>query len=253
MKATRVSFTVKQLAVMAGVSVRTLHYYDQIGLLRPQSYGENGYRYYAQEDLLRLQQILYFRELDFSLDQIKSIMERPDFDLLTALESHRRALRVRVTRLNTLIDTVDRTMQHLRGEITMSKKDFYTGFDEEQQKKYAEEAVRRWGEPAAASQKRWESLTRDEKNDILARMNEITLGISGNMDKGPESPEVQQWIDRWYQHINTYFYDCSLEIFESLGRMYNEDPAFRATYEKVRPGLAAFMEKAMLHYVKSQR
>ena len=130
----------------------------------------------------------------------------------------------------------------------MSKKDFYAGFDEEKQKQYAEEAQRRWGDEAVKSQKRWESYTPEEKNEILAQMHEISASIAANMDKGPESAEVQYWIGRWHKHINKYFYDCSLEIFEGLGHGYNEDPEFRATYENIRPGLAAFMEQAMTHY-----
>jgi len=253
MEATRATFTVKQLADMAGVSVRTLHYYDQIGLLRPVSYGENGYRYYGQADMLRLQQILFFRELDFSLDQIKAIMDRPDFDLLPALEGHRKALIERGERINRLIQTVDNTIHHIQGVKPMSKKDFYAGFDEDLQKKRSVEAAQRWGDTARQSQKKWEGLARDEKNGVLAGMNEITVGITDNMEKGPESAEVQDWIGRWHTFINQNFYDCTLEIFEGLGRMYNEDPAFQATYENVRPGLAAFMEKAMLYYVAQKK
>jgi DNA-binding transcriptional MerR regulator len=246
----RATFTVKQLAGMAGVSPRTLRFYDQIGLLRPETVGQNGYRYYGQNDLLRLQQILLFRELGFSLDQIKTILDRPDFDLLAALESHRRALLERADRVRRLVDTVDHTIRHIRGEIPMSQKDFYAGFDEEQQRRRAEEAARRWGEPAVTSQKRWESLNRDQKNDILAQMNAISEGVAAHMDEGPASPEVQAWVERWYRHINDHFYDCSLEMFAGLGEMYVEDPAFTATYEAIRPGMAAFMQQAMQVYVE---
>ena len=242
------NYTVKLLAKLAGITPRTLHYYDEIGLLRPASHGENGYRYYGDEAVLRLQQILFFRELGFSLDQIKTILDRPDFDLLRALESHRRALLERVDRIHSLIHTVDQTILHIRGEIVMAQKDFYQGFDEEKQKRYAEEAQRRWGDTAASSQRRWENNSRDQKNEILAELHDISEGVATHMDKGPESAEVQYWIERWHKAINTHFYDCSLEIFESLGHMYVEDPAFTETYEKIRPGMAAFMEKAMVHY-----
>lgn len=241
-------YTVKQLAKLAGVTTRTLHYYDEIGLLRPASYGDNGYRYYGDEAVLRLQQILFFRELDFSLDQIKVILDQPDFDMLHALQSHRAALLERAKRLNNLIDTIDNTVKHIRGEIEMSNQDFYKGFDEEKQKEYAEEARQRWGDEAVQSQKRWESYTPEEKNEILGKMHEISTSIAAHMSKGPESPEVQYWIDRWYKHINQYFYTCSLDVFESLGHTYTEDPAFRETYENIRPGLAALMEQAMTHY-----
>lgn len=134
----------------------------------------------------------------------------------------------------------------------MNTKDFYAGFDEEKQKAYAQEAQQRWGETVAQSQQRWNQLKREDKNSLLAQMNEISTNIANNMDKRPESPEVQDWIERWYQHINHNFYECSLEIFEALGHMYTEDEAFKKTYEAIRPGMAAFMEKAMTHFCRAK-
>ena len=115
-------YTVKQLSSLAGVSPCTLHYYDQIGLLKPESVGENSFRYYGEVSLLRLQQILFYRELGFTLEAIKAIVTRPDFDVLTALESHRKFLQGRAERLERLIQTVGDTILHLRGEKEMSKK-----------------------------------------------------------------------------------------------------------------------------------
>ena len=242
-------YKLKQLANLAGVTNRTLHYYDEIGLLHPASLGDNGYRYYDEEAVLRLQQILFFRELDFSLDQIKAIINRPDFDLLQALEGHKRALLERVEHTNRLIDTVDKTILHFQGKIEMNKKDFYKGFDEEKQKQYEQQARERWGDASVAeSSKRWNSYTPEQKNDILAEGHEITMGVVANMEKGHDSPEVQYWIDRWYKSINANFYTCSLEVFEALGHGYTQEAEFTAFYEKIHPGLAAFMEKAMTHY-----
>jgi MerR family transcriptional regulator, thiopeptide resistance regulator len=110
-------YTVKQLSNLAGVSVRTLHYYDEIGLLKPASVGQNGYRYYQDGDLFRLQQILFFREMDLGLLQIKEIVDHPDFDLVAALREHRHALQAKIDRMQTLIHTVDSTIMHLVGEI----------------------------------------------------------------------------------------------------------------------------------------
>jgi MerR family transcriptional regulator, thiopeptide resistance regulator len=244
-------YTVKQLANLAGVTTRTLHYYDEISLLRPTAYGENGYRYYGDDALLRLQQIMFFRELDFSLEQIRAILDRPDFDLLGGLQAHRKALLEQIDRLNCLVETVDNTMKHIKGELEMSQKDYYKGFDEEKQKQRAQQARERWGDRVKA--KDWNAYTRAEKNDILANMHEISESIAANMEKGPESAEVQHWIGRWHNHINTYFYACSLEIFEALGHVYNDDPEFRATYENMRPGMGAFMEKAMTYYCEKAK
>src|SRR5688572_25910301 len=124
-------YTVKQLSDLAGVSVRTLHYYDEIGLLKPSAVGENGYRYYTEDSLFRLQQILFFREMDLGLLQIKDIIEAQGFDLVTALQTHRSTLQEKIERLQTLIHTVDTTIMHLVGEVNMSKKKIFEGFNEE--------------------------------------------------------------------------------------------------------------------------
>src|SRR5512140_1660461 len=125
--------TVKQLAKLAGVTPRTLHHYDAIGLLKPARTGSNGYRYYDEEAVLRLQQILFYRELDMPLEDIKKIMGRPDFDVLSALQSHRSALTRQVSRLNRLIATVDQTILHLKGKADMSVDDLFKGFTDEEQ------------------------------------------------------------------------------------------------------------------------
>lgn len=247
------SYTVKQLASMAGISNRTLHYYDQIGLLPPASYGENGYRYYDEGAVLCLQQIMFYRELGLSLDQIHKVIHRPGFNLIEALADHRKELVQRLERTQTLIATVDRTIQHLQGEITMTKQDFYQGFDEARQKEYAREAERRWGEPAAAGQKRWEAFSREEKNEFLSRMHEISNGFVDTMDKGYDHPDVQAWVDRWYRFLNQECFPCTLEVFENLGHMYVQDERFTATYENLRTGMAAFMDQAMTYYCQQHR
>ena len=133
-------YTVKQLSNLAGISVRTLHYYDEIGLLKPASIGANGYRYYEKESLILLQQILFYRELEMNLDGIKALMDRPDFDVLNALRSHKEALQGRVRRLNTLIQTVENTIDQMKGKETMNEKGLFAGFSEEEQEQYAREA-----------------------------------------------------------------------------------------------------------------
>ena len=247
-------YTVKQLASLAGITRRTLHHYDAIGLLSPAITGENGYRYYDEASALQLQQILFYRQLGLSLEEIKAIVQRPGFDLLRALEEHRQALLERAAQLNDLIHTVDQTMRHLRGEISMNTKDFYAGFDEEQQARYEEEARQRWGEASVAeSARRWKSRSREQKNAILAEGSEITQTIADQMEKGFAHPDVQDWVERWHQSINHNFYDCSLEVFEALGHGYVSDERFTAFYERVRPGLAAFMEQAMVYYCARKR
>lgn len=137
-------YSIKEIADLAGVTTRTLRYYDEFGLLKPAYIGNNGYRYYVRENLFRLQQILFFRELDVPLDEILLIMSQPDFNLLDALENHHAALRKRSSRLEKLIDTVERTVANIKGEMKMKGQELFDGFDETQ---YEEEARQRWGIP----------------------------------------------------------------------------------------------------------
>ena len=158
-------FTVKQLSKMAGVTPRTLHHYDDIGLLKPSRIGDNGYRYYGEEAVLKLQQILYYRELEFPLDDIKKIMGRRDFDVLGALQSHKDALQKQAARLNRLLATVDNTIQHIRGEKIMSQKGLFEGFSEEEQEKYALEAEKMYDpETVRASNKKWKGYSESKCN-----------------------------------------------------------------------------------------
>ena len=142
------AYTVRKLADIAGISVRTLHYYDHAGLLKPEFRTANGYRYYGDEAAARLQQIMFFRELDFSLEEIKKIMSAPDFDTLAALEQHRAMLQKRARRLKELLATVDRTVKKMKGKKDMEIKEYYKGFSDEQIEEYRREVRERWGENA---------------------------------------------------------------------------------------------------------
>ena len=242
------AYTVKKLAKLAGVSVRTLHYYDEIGLLKPSSYGQNGYRYYEGEALLRLQQILFFRELDFGLKEIHLILEAPDFDMIKALQSQRQALQRQTRRLNSLIHTIDKTIRHLEGKREMSTKEMFAAFDEEKQKEYEKEARQRYGDEAvAASTRRWNSYSKTKQAEIKAEGEAIYREIRDHMAEGPTGKTVQQLIGRWHQHIR-YFYEPTASMLRGLGHMYAEDPAFSAVYEKLDPNLPTFLRQAIDHY-----
>lgn len=242
-------FTVKQLADLACVSVRTLHYYDQIGLLRPTTVGENGYRYYDTAAALRLQQILFYRELDLPLDEIKRIINRPDFDLLQALERHRQALRGRMQRLEKLVHTVEQTIQYLKGNIEMETKQLFEGLSEEKQAEYEQEALRRWGEKARESQQRWKRYTAEEKQRIGEEGEAVYRDLLAAMPLGPASPAAQHAVARWHQHIR-YFYEPTPEILLGLANAYNDDPDFNATFVRIHPDLAGFMRQAVQIYVE---
>ncbi|HEY6074479.1 MAG TPA: MerR family transcriptional regulator, partial [Anaerolineales bacterium] len=171
-------FTVKQLSNLAGVTPRTLHHYDAIGLLKPSRVGENGYRYYEQEAVLRLQQILFYRELGLPLEDIKDIVGRHDFDVEGALHAHREALQRQAARLNRLIQTVDHTLEYLKGEKQMSEKGLFEGFSEEEQEKYALEAEQLYdAETVRASNRRWKSYSEEKKSQIMAEAKIIYLDM----------------------------------------------------------------------------
>lgn len=242
-------YTVRRLAKLAGVSVRTLHYYDEIGLLKPSRTGLNGYRYYDEPALLRLQQILFYREMDLDLQRIKDVIDQPNFDLVRALQLHRQALEAKIQRLFTLMDTVDTTINHLTGELPMSKKKIFEGFSAEQQKAYEEEAVQQWGEDAVRPTiKRWNSYSEEKKQAIMAEGGAVYEDIIKDMAKGPRSPEVQGHLARWHQHLR-YFYEPTLEILRGLGDHYHDHPEFNATFTAMHADLPAFLKEAINFYV----
>jgi DNA-binding transcriptional MerR regulator len=246
-------YTVKQLSRMAGITPRTLHYYDEIGLLKPSHVGANGYRYYAEEALLRLQQILLYRELDMPLADIKQIMGRHEFDVLSVLEVHKGELGKRIDRLERLIATVDNTIDHLKGKKAMSDKQLFEVFNEEQQAEYEKEAMQMYDqETVKASNKKWKSYTTAEKQRIGDEGNAIYQDLIQAMPKGPASPEAQACIERWRKHMD-YFWTPTLDQLLGLANLYNEDPRFKANFDKVHPDLAQFMRAAVMVYVKNRK
>jgi DNA-binding transcriptional MerR regulator len=244
-------YTVKQLADLAGVSPRTLHYYDKIGLLEPSSVGDNGYRYYSEDAALRLQQILFYRELDVSLSEVRTILDAPGFDVLLALQSHRRALQGRVERLNGLMETIDRTVEHMRGERDMNTGELFAGFDEETQRRYEEEASRLWGEKhVKASRRRWDSYSKATQAVILAEGGAIYKDLVTHLGEDPAGEPVQQAIARWHQNLR-YFYEPTPEILRGLGQAYSRHPQFRATFSGMHPDLPEFLTAAIEHYCRN--
>lgn len=237
-------YTVKQLASLTGISARALHYYDQIGLLKPTLYESNGYRRYDQEAVYRLQQILFYKELGLCLEKIREIIDQPGFDPLRALEDHKKALRRRQERLDALIHTIDQTILHLKGQTAMSNKQMFEPFTEQQQKEYEEEAAERWPEPYTESARRWKSYTEADKQRIGDEGNAIYTDMVAALDQDPGSEAVQNIVRRWHQHLR-YFYEPSVEILRGLGRMYLDDPRFAATFARIHPDLAAFHQRAI--------
>jgi DNA-binding transcriptional MerR regulator len=247
------AYTVKQLAQLAGVSVRTLHHYDEIGLLVPPVIGANGYRYYDERSALRLQSILFYRELDFPLEAIKAVLDRPDFDALAALQEQRTALEAKLGRLHRLIATIDQTISHLKGEKPMSTKQLFAGLTPEQEKQYTDEAAKRWGESGVrASQRRYNAYSAEQKAQIAAEGNALYQDLLAAMPDGPAAPPVQACIERWRRHLG-YFWTPNDEQCLALATGYRDDPAFRKTYDAIHPELATFMVEAVKVYLEARR
>ncbi len=245
-------YTVKHLAELAGVSVRTLHYYDQVGLLKPEFRGTNGYRHYGGDAVVRLQQIMFFRELDFSIDEIKKIMSRPDFNVLQAMEDHRLLLKKRQERIKVLLATIDRTVEKLKGEREMSIKEYYKGFSDEQIEKYRREVRERWGEKVLEeSESRVMKMDKKEWAALQKEGNTIFKAIADSMDKGYDSPEVQAQVIKWHAWLE-HFHHYSDEVLMGLGRMYSQNPDFAAFYQRINKDLPGFFTKAIEYYCREK-
>lgn len=201
------AYTVKNLATMAGVSVRTLHYYDEVGLLEPAYCGVNGYRFYEEEQLLQLQQILFYRELGLPLKQIQSILGRPDFDKVLALESHRKTLLQELDRKGQLLTTIDKTIEHLKGTKKMEEKEIFTGFDPEKQRQHEQYLVDRYGDDMkqsiTKSKKRVKDWTKEKWEQTREEFAEICTELVKIMESGLEadSQEAQDQIRRHFKWI----------------------------------------------------
>jgi DNA-binding transcriptional MerR regulator len=243
-------YSVSELARLAGVTVRTLHYYDEIGLMGPSARSASGYRLYNHDDLLRLQQILFYKELELPLGEIKAIMNRSGFNGLQALRQHRAQLARKGEHLKRLIDTVDKTIESMtEDDMSLPDEELFAGFTPEQKERYGEEARERWGDEVGEVENRLSKLSSSQWKDIQAQGDEVTLEIAELMDLPVDDPTVQNAIAKHHAWIEN-FYPCSAERYEGLGQMYVEHRDFRANYEKIRSGLAEFMREAMAVYAR---
>ena len=252
-------YTVKEVAKLSGVTVRALHHYDQVGLLKPAQVGENGYRYYGREELLRLQQILLHRELELPLEAIAEVLDRPGFDRLAALKRHRKALSQKAARYRRLLQTLDRTLAALEGEMQMKDEDLYKGFAPEKQAEYEAELVDRFGEPARASieasrkaMKGWSKADWERQGGEYA---EVEAGVAKALAQGlpADSDEVRALIRRHHAWVALMWSRApKREAYEGLGQLYIEHPDFHARYEAVEPGLAEYLAEAMRSFAEQE-
>jgi DNA-binding transcriptional MerR regulator len=248
------NYTIHQLAKMAGVTVRTLHHYDAMGLLKPSRNKSNGYRLYDNNDVLTLQQILFFRELEFSLEHIKEMLDAPHFNQSDALMDQKKLLELKKKRIEGLITSIENTLTNLKGGGIMNNDDLFASFDDKELVENMEEAKRRWGNTDAYKQsiERTKHWTKQDYERIKEEGNKFTQQLANAIDKEITSPEIQALIEKHHQGIE-YFYDCPLDMYRGLAQMYVDDPRFTKYYDKFRPGLAQFVHDAIVYYCDQRK
>lgn len=242
--------SVSQLAKLSKVSVRTLHHYDEIGLFRAGRRSAAGYRRYQEEDLERLQQILFFRELGFPLEEIRQIVTDPKFDVDAALVMQRQLLMEKIAHLHQVVGAVDRALAAKRGDEMMkpaTPEEMFDVFGKDL-RDHEPEVKERWGQTEAyrESARRTAQYSKAQWQTIKEEGEQITADLAEVMGRGvaATAPEAMDVAERHRQHIERWFYPCAPAMHAGLGQMYVDDPRFSATYEAVRPGLAAYARDA---------
>ena len=234
---------IKEVADLVGISVRTLHHYDEIGLLIPEKTTEAGYRIYSDENLENLQQILFFKELGFPLKKIKEIIDSPTFEHQEALEMQHKMLLDKKKQLEKMIVTIEKTIQHSKGEIQMSIQEKFEGFDFSSNP-YEEEARNRWGNKSVdETNEKAKNMTSYDQD----KFNEIYRNLGAIRHLSPDSKEAQEGINEWYLFLNKMG-NCSPEAFKGLGQMYVDDERFTKNIDGFGEGLSIFMRDAMAVY-----
>ena len=242
---------IREFAKLAGVSVRTLHFYDEIGLLKPSSVDEqNGYRFYDEDSLTRMQEVLFYRELDFPLKEIRMILSSPDYDKQNALKKQKHLLTLKKERLERLISALDGAM---KGEI-VNMDVFDNSEFEAKREEYAKEAKEKWGDTTAykESTEKTADYSADKWKQVNSAMDERIAEFADCKRKGfaPDSKEAQELAKKWQDFITENYYTCTKEILAGLGEMYVSDERFLKNIDSHGNGTARFISDAIKAYCK---
>ncbi len=243
------SYSIGEVATLAGITVRTLHHYDEVGLLSPQARSTAGYRRYCDADVERLRQILTYRELGFALDKIAMLVGDPKTNVLTHLRRQRRMLLDRIDRMRRMVDTLEFLLEAQQMNIKLTPAERLEIFGDHDPDEYAEEVEQRWGGSAAYAQsmRRTAAYTAADWREIKAEGDRLNERMAEAMAAGsaPDSVVAMDLAEEHRQHISRWFYDCGHDVHGGLGELYVNDPRFAATYNKVREGLADWISRAI--------
>lgn len=243
------SYTVGEVARFAGVTVRTLHHYDEVGLLSPSGRTAAGYRQYGDGDLERLQRILCYRALGFGLDDIAAILDDPRNDPIDHLRRQHELLTDQMDRLAAMVAAVEKTMEARKMGISLNPDEMFEVFGDADPSQYADEVEQRWGDTDAykQSQRRTASYTKDDWLQIKAEGAAAEQRLAAAMAAGlpPDSSEAMAAAEDHRLQIDTWFYEVSPDMHRHLGDMYIADPRFTKHYEDVAPGLAQYVRDAI--------
>lgn len=244
-------YTINKLAKMAGVSTRTLRWYDESGLLKPRRISSNGYRVYGQAEIDRLQQILFYRELGVELTEIGRILSAKDFDGLTALQSHHTALRAKREQLNALISNVEKSIQAMKGESEMKDDEKFEGFKQklidDNERQYGDEIREKYGNDTVdRSNAKMRNMTREQYAEIESLSRELHETLKTAFEQGDPASELAQKACELHKCWLCFYWDkYSKEAHLGVTQMYVDDPRFTAYYDKIAPGCAVFLRDAV--------
>jgi len=250
------AYTVKQISTLSGVTVRTLHFYEEEGLLRPAYYGSNGYRYYEEKELFQLQQILFFKELGFTIKQIKKVVGKDDFNQLSALHSHKKSLIQEWKKIGKLLKTLDKTIEHLEGKKKMQNQEIFDGF------KIGIVKLSKIDSPLHTLETTVFNSVKDPvKNEedlqdkgglayyqnIIDTVHPIFKELASCIEEAlePVSPKVQSIIARHHTCTNQH-HEASYAVYKAMAELYAKHPDFRKQLDPFHPKLAEFMSEGMM-------
>lgn len=241
-------YLIKKVSELSGLSIRTLHHYDEIGLLSPHKQ-ENGYRYYTDEDMSLLQMILFYKHLGFSLKEIKELLQQEDGEILYHLRKQLILMQKEKQKLLTLIETLEKTIESQERKISMTTEEKFNGFTYQENQKYKQAAIDMYGkeviEKAIEKQKGNEQALTDGFNEIF-----FSFAKNMALNLSPNAKENIALAEKLHKHLCKYSFDCKLDVFSKIGLGYVQNIEFKNNLDKFGNGMAEYVSDSIGHYVK---